>query len=128
MIIKALLILGIAGAALVALRGSNSATHLAIRRLAGAAFVLVAALSVIFPDSVTWLANRVGVTTGTNLVLYALVVAFLFVTIALYQRIHVLERRLIRLAQELALSERTHEGPVGQSRAVELLPGMASDD
>lgn len=105
MIIKFLLILGIAGAALVALRGSNSTAHLAIRRLTGAAFVIVAALSVIFPDAVTWLANKLGVTTGTNLVLYALVVAFLFVTIALYQRIHLLERRLTRLAQESALRD-----------------------
>jgi hypothetical protein len=111
MIIKVLLILGIAAAALVALRGSNSTAHLAVRRLFGAAFVLVAALSVIFPDAVTWLANRVGVTTGTNLVLYALVVAFLFVTIALYQRIHVLEGRLIRLAQEAALSEQMMHPP-----------------
>lgn len=104
MIIKILLIAGIATAALWALRNGTSTAHLALRRLLGASFVAVAALSVIFPDAVTWLANRVGVTTGTNLVLYVLVVAFLFVAIALYQRIHLLERQLIRLAQEVALA------------------------
>ena len=115
MIIKILLILGIAGAAFVALQGSNSTAHLAMRRLSGATFVMVAALSVIFPDAVTWLANKIGVTTGTNLVLYGLVVVFLFVTIALYQRTHVLERRLIRLTQEVALNEQKHRYTPGQA-------------
>ena len=105
MIIKFLLILGIAGAALVAIRGSNSSAHLALRRLAGAAFAMVAAMSVLFPDAVTWLANDVGVSTGANLVLYALVVAFLFTSIGLYQRIHDLERRLIHLTRQLTLTE-----------------------
>jgi hypothetical protein len=113
MMIKLLLILGIAGAAVIAVRGSNSSAHLAVRRLLSALFVLVAAASVIFPDAVTWLANRVGVTTGANLVLYGLVVVFLFVTIGLYQRIHVLESKLVSLSREIALtahaSESTHD-------------------
>lgn len=109
MIIKVLLILGIAGAAVVAVRGKNSSTHLAIRRLLGALFVVAAAASVIFPDLVTWIANRLGVTTGTNLVLYGLVVAFLFVTIGLNQRIHVLERKLVRLSRQVALTPQAPE-------------------
>lgn len=109
MIIKVLLILGIAGAAVIAVRGTNSSAHLAIRRLLGALFVMVAAASVLFPDLVTWIANRVGVSTGANLVLYGLVVAFLFVTIGLNQRIHVLERKLVRLSRQLALIHQASE-------------------
>lgn len=104
MIIKVLLIVGIAGAALFAFRGNGSTVHLAIRRIAGVLFVAAAACSVIFPDMVTWLANRVGVAQGSNLVLYALVVAFLFVAIGIHQRIHSLERRVIQLTRELALA------------------------
>lgn len=110
MIIKILLILGIASAALFALRGTNSSTHLAVRRLFGAGFVVVAGASVVFPDLVTWLANRVGVATGTNLVLYALVVVFLFTTIGLHQRIHLLERRLTQISREFTLWRAHVEG------------------
>lgn len=105
MIIKVLLIGGIALAALVALRGSGSAMNLALRRLAALAFVLLAGLAVALPDSVTWVAKRVGVAQGSNLVLYAFVVGSLFVAISLYQRIQRLEDRLVRLARRLALAE-----------------------
>lgn len=122
MIIKLFLIAGIAGAAFFELRGAGSSTQLAVRRLAGVVFVVGAALLVVFPDAVTWLANLVGVAQGSNLVLYALVVAFLFVSIGLHQRIHVLERQLIQLNRELALRhplaqtpEQTPEAPASGS-------------
>lgn len=103
MIIKVLLIAGIAVAALVALRGSGSAMNLALRRLAALAFVLLAGLAVALPDTVTWVAERVGVAQGSNLVLYALVLAFLFVAIGVHQRIQTLEHRLTLLTRELAI-------------------------
>lgn len=107
MIIKLLLIAGIGGAVVFALRGSNTGTNQALRRLGGLLFILVAAFSVLFPDSVTWLANLVNVKLGTNLVLYALVVAFMYVTVALYQRIHQLEEKLTELTRAVALSPHT---------------------
>lgn len=109
MIIKVLLIVGIAVAALVALRGSGSAMNLALRRLGAVAFVLLAGIAVALPDSVTWVAERVGVAQGSNLVLYALVLAFLFVSIGVHQRIQRLENRLSVLTRELAI--RTATGP-----------------
>lgn len=104
MIIKILLIAGVVGAVMFALRGSNSTSNLALRRLAGIAFAGAAALSILFPDAVTWVANLIDVGRGTDLLLYTLVVAFLYVTIALYQRIHHLEELLIQLTRELALA------------------------
>lgn len=112
MIIKILLISAICGAALFALRGVGSSAQLALRRMAGVAGAVIAALSVLFPDAVTWVANRVGVAQGSNLVLYVLVITFLFVTIGLHQRIHLLERRLIRLSREFALLQADAHGSI----------------
>lgn len=102
--IKLLLIAGIVVVAVFGMR-SRGGTHLALRRIGGLAFVVTAIVSVLFPALVTWLANRVGVGRGTDLVLYALVVAFLFVSVALYQRIHELEARLERLTRAHALTQ-----------------------
>lgn len=120
MIIKILLIAGICLAALTALRGDTSAAKLVARRLTAAVFVFIAAVSVLFPDVVTWAAQLVGVAQGSNLVLYALVVAFLLVSIALYQRIHALEEKLTHLARELAL--RTPKPPAQSSSDTKSQP------
>jgi hypothetical protein len=103
MIIKILLIAGMYGVVVFALRGAATTANLAVRRLAGVTFAGVATASIIFPDLVTWIAHRVNVGRGTDLVLYLLVVVFLYVTIGLYQRIHGLERHLTELTRELAL-------------------------
>lgn len=103
LMIKLLLISGIITVVAFALRSSDS-TNLALRRIGGILFAVVAAVSVLFPDIVTWMANRLGVARGTDLVLYALVVAFLFVSVALYQRVHQLESRLAKLTRAVALS------------------------
>lgn len=77
----------------------------ALRRLLGSVVVVAGVFAVIWPNAVTWVANRVGVGRGTDLVLYVLVMVFLFTTIALYQRLHQLESRLTKLTQALALQD-----------------------
>lgn len=114
MIIKILLIIGVIGAVAYALRGTNSSTHLAIRRIGGALFALVAVLSILFPLSVTRVANWVNVGRGTDLVLYVFVVAFLYVTVALYQRMHQLEQKIIELTRTLALQDRGGHAPASE--------------
>ena len=103
MIIKVLLVAALAGAVWFAMRTQARGNHLALRRIAASAFLLAGALSVLFPDITVIAANAVGVARGTDLLLYILVVAFLFVAIGLHQRVHALERRLTDLARELAL-------------------------
>jgi hypothetical protein len=107
-IIKLLLVTAVAGAALFAMRSRTTSTNLAVKRAGSLLFGLVATLSVLFPDAVTWAAQMVGVHRGTDLVLYVLVVCFLFVTIGLHQRLHVLELRLTELTRELALRSAEH--------------------
>jgi hypothetical protein len=102
MLIKVLLILGVGGAAFHALR-TQDATGRALRRVAAVCFALAGALAVLFPGVVTWLAERVGVGRGTDLVLYVMVIAFLFTAIGLYQRVQTLEERITQLTRALAL-------------------------
>ena len=105
MSIKILLIVGVIGAVAYALRGTDSSTHLAIRRIGGGMFALVAVLAILFPVAVTRVANWLNVGRGTDLVLYVLVVAFLYVTVALYQRVHQLEQRITHLTRTVALRD-----------------------
>jgi len=109
MIVKLLLLAGLAVAVFLAMRTQAKGDHLAIRRLLAGGFLAVGALAVVLPQTTTYVANLIGVGRGTDLLLYVTVVAFLFVTIGLYQRIHSLERRLTELARELAL--RTADRP-----------------
>ncbi len=86
-------------------RPSGSDSHLALRRLFLAAFVLVAVLSILFPQWLTWIANLVGVGRGTDLLLYALVMSFLVYVSTSYRRNVLLNRKLTSLARQLAISK-----------------------
>jgi hypothetical protein len=101
--IKVVLILCVLGLGWSLLRGSSSANKGAVRRLVSVAVGLLGILAVLLPDTLTWLANQVGVGRGTDLLLYGLVVAFACATVAAWQRMHRLEERLARLTRELAL-------------------------
>lgn len=103
MIIKILLIASIVAVSLILLRDGGSAGRLALGRLATLVFVAAGVLAVLFPDLVTWAANAVGVGRGTDLLLYALVVAFLFSTVSQRRHTRQLEERFATLARELAL-------------------------
>lgn len=108
MMIKILLISGIIGVVIFAVRGGSAGVSLAARRICGVIFTAVAAISILFPQIVTWLANQVNVKRGTDLVLYVLVVVFLYVTIGLHQKIHRLETRLTELTRAVALLTYEH--------------------
>lgn len=84
---------------------SRGARAQAIRRLGLVAFAAFAAVSILFPDVWGRLARLVGVGRGTDLVLYALVVAFLSFTVTTYLRFRDLETNYTRLARRIALSE-----------------------
>ena len=59
--------------------------------------------AVLRPDDLTIVANYVGVSRGTDLLLYLLVVAFMFTTLSSYIRFRELELRYARLARAVAL-------------------------
>jgi len=84
---------------------SRGARAQAIRRIGLVVFAAFAAVSILFPDVWSRLARLVGVGRGTDLVLYALVVAFLSFTVTTYLRFRDLETNYTRLARRIALSE-----------------------
>ena len=102
MIIKILLIAGTLALGML-LRQRATGTNLALRRLVGAVVVVLGVVAVAFPATTVWAAHLVGVQRGTDLLLYVFVMTFLFTTVASYQRIFGLERRITELTRELAL-------------------------
>jgi small membrane protein len=104
-IIKLLLLGGIAIFGILAFRGGQSAAHRAFWRLGGLVVIVAAALSVLFPDSLTSIAQEVGVSRGSDLLLYVLVVSFLLVVVTIFRRIGELEQRHTDLVRKVAIDE-----------------------
>ena len=66
-------------------------------------FIAAGIWAVLRPDDLSIVANYVGVSRGTDLLLYLLVVAFMFTTLSSYIRFRELELRYARLARAVAL-------------------------
>jgi hypothetical protein len=105
MIIKAILIIGLAAVALVVFRPNPSARGRAAVRALLAVVLLVGAAGVLQPALVTSLANSVGVGRGTDLLLYLLAPTFGVVSVSLYGRLLELENRFVVLTRRLAIAE-----------------------
>ena len=103
--IQILLILAIIVLAAFMMRKTGADSHLAIRRLLMGAFVIVALLSVLFPQWLTWVAQLIGVGRGADLVLYGLVLMFLAFVYSQYRRNLALQRQLTLLSRKIALLE-----------------------
>ena len=105
MLIKILLVAALLAIAGLLLRAPHRARHLALRRLLLMLFAVGAALSVVYPHSWNVAAQFVGVGRGTDLLLYALIVAFLGFVATSYLRFRQVEARVTLLARRLALDE-----------------------
>ena len=103
MIIRIILIAAALLLALFALRSTPSTRGLALRRLALISFTAAWIVAVISPDLLSWLAEVVGVTRGTDLLLYTLVVAVALSLIGIYKRFVLLEARLTQVTREVAI-------------------------
>lgn len=71
---------------------------------------LLAAAAVYNPELTTAVASRVGIGSGSNLVLYAFVLAFLAVSFVFYSRSVRLERQLTDVVRHIAVSEARRGG------------------
>ena len=103
--VQVLLLLGVGLLLVVFLRGRNTMPFQAGKKLLLGLFVLVFAVAVVFPDTLTAVANVLGVGRGADLLLYALVVAFFFVALNTYLKFRDLELRNTRLARRIAIME-----------------------
>ncbi len=104
LLIQVLLIVGVA-AVVVRLLTSAGPRSQAVRRIGLVLFAALAIWSILVPETWTALAQFVGVGRGTDLILYALVVAFLSFTASTYLRYRRLEANLTNLARQVALDE-----------------------
>lgn len=119
MIIQALLILAVLVVMVYYLRSRGSNKSSALFKVLFLIFVAFGVYIVLRPDDLTWLARRVGVDRGTDLLLYALVVAFSFTTIGTYLRFKESELRYTRLARAIALQNA--EPPAGSDGDTEAV-------
>jgi small membrane protein len=113
-VIKLLLLLGLVVVPLAFLRNRNAMRFQAGKKIGLAAFALLWVISVVDPDVMNWLANRVGVGRGADLLLYVTVVGFLFVTLNTYLKFKDYDDRLTVLARGLAIEEARQRQAVRQ--------------
>ena len=105
MLIEIVLVAAIGVVTVLLTRSTANARHQAIRRLLLAGFVVVAVVSVLYPAWLSYLANLLGVGRGTDLLLYALVIAFISYIATSHRRANVLSRKITLLTRELSLAE-----------------------
>lgn len=110
LVIKVLLLVGVAVATALLTRSSTGARHQAIRRALLVLFAVATATVVIAPSLLSRAALLVGVGRGTDLLLYALVVAFVWFLAAYYGRMRAMNRQITALTRALALSEARRGG------------------
>ena len=113
-LIQLLLIVVVIVIAARLLRGRGARTQ-AVRRLGLLLFAAFAVWSILFPSVWNRMAKLVGVGRGTDMVLYALVVAFLSFTLTTYVRFRDFEARYTKLARRQALNEAARPQDVAET-------------
>ncbi len=101
--IQLLLLGAIVGLALYFLSNRRKARAKAGVKIGFVLFILTTVWAILRPDDLTVIARMLGVSRGTDLLLYVLVVAFMFVTLSTYVRFREQELRYARLARAIAL-------------------------
>lgn len=121
MLIQVILILAVLGVLFVVVRSSGAVYVQASKRIGLLLFALGSVYAVLRPDDVTALARLVGVGRGTDLLLYALVVAFMAGMFSMYQRFRHVDRRYTELARTVAIREAEL---VNRERGLHIVPAV----
>lgn len=104
-VIKAILVVAIVVIALWSLRHRENVGLRAGGRLLMLGVGALALSSVIFPSITQDAAHAVGVGRGTDLVLYALIITFVFTSASMYFRQRDLENKMATLVRALAIHQ-----------------------
>lgn len=104
-LIQVILILGIVLAAFLLVRNLSGEKSLALKRLFALIGVVLAVLAIIFPHSLTVVANAVGIGRGTDLLLYLFIVGALVFAVSVVRAKARSDARVTRLARAVALME-----------------------
>jgi small membrane protein len=101
--IQVLVIAAVVALLVFLLRSRGSVQARAWVKVGYVVFVVAGIYAVLRPDDTTVLAHWLGVGRGTDLMLYALVVAFAFTSLTTYLHFKDVELRYTRLARAIAL-------------------------
>ena len=105
MLKQAVLLLIAAGLLAMFIWNWQSVEVRALKRLAFLGFIALTVVAILWPDGVTWIANKLGIGRGADLVLYLLFGAFVFVSVNTYFRFKVQEARFTDLARAIAVRD-----------------------
>jgi small membrane protein len=104
-VIKFLLAPAVVLAVVLSLRARASLRGQARRKIMAAVTVVAGVVAVLFPGLLQGLADFVGVTRGTDLMLYGLALVIIYLVGSTSVRFREQEARLVRLARQVALAE-----------------------
>jgi hypothetical protein len=121
LIVQVLLLGAILAVLLILVRRGHTVRGRAFKRLAFVAFLVATVYAILRPGDVTWVANRIGVGRGTDLLLYCLAMAFFAWAVNTYVRFRNLEARFAELVRAIALQN------AQPPQAVTTPPGGAPD-
>lgn len=124
MLIQLILVLAVLVVLFVFVKSSNAIYVQASKRIGLVLFALANVYAVMRPDDLTAIARVLGVGRGTDLVLYALVVAFMAGMFSFYQRFRLVDRRYTELARIVAIREAES---VNRERGLRPAPVGAED-
>ncbi len=105
MIIQIVLVPALVLAVVLSLRSRASLRGQARRKIVAALTVVAGALAVLFPSMLQALADAVGVTRGTDLLLYVLALVIIYLVGSTSARFREQEARIVLLARQVALSD-----------------------
>jgi small membrane protein len=75
------------------------------KKVLGVFFLLTAVLFILYPESSNFIANKLGVVRGADLLLYMLTLAFIFVSISSYIKSKQEHNNVVILARKIAILE-----------------------
>jgi hypothetical protein len=125
-VIKFLLAPAVVLAVVLSLRARASLRGQARRKIMAAVTVVAGVVAVLFPGLLQGLADFVGVTRGTDLMLYGLALVIIYLVGSTSVRFREQEARLVRLARQVALAEaeaRVAERRSSRSSSASRQPG-----
>ncbi len=101
-----------------ALHHRSSTEARAFRRIAFLGLTVLIILAVIFPDTLTGIANTFGIGRGADLVIYLVAISLLFFSVSTYLKFGDMDRRITLLSRHIALLE--SKGDIGRVDPEEL--------
>jgi hypothetical protein len=120
--IKAFLVVAVLTLAIFTFRNRGRVEIRASIRLGVVLLAAAAIASILDPSLTQRVANLVGVTRGTDLLLYVLIVVFAFAAVSAYFRFRQLEHALARVIRYQAIRDAVRaDGPPGQRSVDEPL-------